>query len=220
MARTASHIKFAPAIAPEMNIMHNPRIFSALIMGTALAALTALSACSDDASGAAGDANSADAVATVAAPEAANAAADAAATDNSDPSRREAAAPAGPSTTMTFEENHWDFGTIDEGDVVTHNFIFTNTGTEPLILDRCKGSCGCTVPKCPKEPIAPGETGSIEVKFNSKNKKNKQTKTITINANTVPEQTRITIGAQVTPDPNAPVKSAPAAPASGSPVKQ
>lgn len=115
----------------------------------------------------------------------------------------EAPEPAGPSTTMTFAENAWDFGTIDEGDAVTHIFKFTNTGDNPLIIDRCKGSCGCTVPQCPKEPIAPGEEGEIEVKFNSKGKKNKQTKTVTINANTVPEQTRITISANVTPAPAA-----------------
>ena len=109
--------------------------------------------------------------------------------------------PTGPTTTITFAENAWDFGTIDEGDAVTHIFKFTNTGENPLIIDRCKGSCGCTVPQCPKDPIAPGEEGEIEVKFNSKGKKNKQTKTVTINANTVPEQTRITISADVTPAP-------------------
>lgn len=120
-----------------------------------------------------------------------------------DMAKAEAEAPAetGPVTSMTFAENSHDFGTIDEGDVVTHVFTFTNTGDNPLILDRCKGSCGCTVPQCPKEPIAPGATGEIEVKFNSKGKKNKQTKTVTINANTVPEQTRITISANVTPAP-------------------
>ena len=192
--------------------MHNTRFFSALIMGTALAALTALSACNDDA------ANTVDSAATTT--QSADSASDGA-TDKSDPAREKAtppAAPAGPTTTITFEENHWDFGTIDEGDVVTHNFVFTNTGSEPLILDRCKGSCGCTVPKCPKEPIAPGATGMIEVKFSSKGKKNKQTKTVTINANTIPEQTRITIGAQVTPDPNAPVKTPAAKPAGGQPA--
>ena len=122
---------------------------------------------------------------------------------NMDPAREgaEAPKPVGPTTSITFAENSWDFGTIDEGDVVTHNFKFTNTGDTPLILDRCKGSCGCTVPQCPKEPIAHGAEGVIEVKFNSKGKKNKQTKTVTINANTMPEQTRITISANVTPAP-------------------
>ena len=199
--------------------MHNPRLFSALIMGTALAALTALSACNDDAAGNASEGATIE-VATEATTEASQAA-EKKATDKSDPARAEAKTPAGPTTTISFKENAWDFGTIDEGDVVTHMFEFTNTGDEPLIIDRCKGSCGCTVPKCPKEPIAPGAIGTIEVKFNSKNKKNKQTKTVTINANTVPEQTRITISAQVTPDPNAPAKGAAAAPAATSgPVKK
>jgi len=132
---------------------------------------------------------------------------DEAGTNEMDPARETTEAPAatpeatGPVTSMTFAENSHDFGTIDEGDVVTHVFKFTNTGDTPLILDRCKGSCGCTVPQCPKEPIAPGAEGEIEVKFNSKGKKNKQTKTVTINANTVPEQTRITISANVTPAP-------------------
>jgi len=133
---------------------------------------------------------------------------EAAADNKMDPAKDAADAPAtpepaGPTTTIAFAENAWDFGTIDEGDAVTHIFKFTNTGDNPLIIDRCKGSCGCTVPQCPKEPIAPGEEGEIEVKFNSKGKKNKQTKTVTINANTVPEQTRITISANVTPAPAA-----------------
>lgn len=116
-----------------------------------------------------------------------------------DPARDQAAAPAGPTTTMEFVEYDHDFGTLDEGDVVMHTFTFTNTGDEPLILDKCKGSCGCTVPECPKEPIAPGEQGTIEVKFNSKGKKNNQTKRVTIDANTDPTQTILTIRAFVNP---------------------
>ena len=119
----------------------------------------------------------------------------------------EAPAEAGPTTSITFAENAHDFGTITDGDVVTHIFKFTNTGDEPLILNRCKGSCGCTVPQCPKEPIAPGAEGEIEVKFNSKGKGGaggkKNTKTVTVNANTVPDQTRITISATVLPAPDA-----------------
>ena len=111
----------------------------------------------------------------------------------------EAPAEAGPTTSITFAENAHDFGTITDGDVVTHIFKFTNTGDEPLVLNRCKGSCGCTVPQCPKEPIAPGAEGEIEVKFNSKGKKNNQTKRMTIDANTDPAQTILTIRAFVNP---------------------
>ena len=116
-----------------------------------------------------------------------------------DPAQTQAEAPAGPTTTMVFDSYEHDFGTMEEGDAVTHIFSFTNTGSEPLILDKCKGSCGCTVPQCPKEPIAPGASGEIEVKFNSKGKKNNQTKTVTINANTDPGQTILKIKAFVNP---------------------
>jgi hypothetical protein len=118
-----------------------------------------------------------------------------------DPAKNAAQEPAGPLTAISFNEYAHDFGVMDEGDVVIHLFEFTNTGAEPLILDKCKGSCGCTVPVCPKEPIAPGATGTIEVKFNSKGKKNKQTKKVTVSANTDPVQTILTITAQVTPAP-------------------
>lgn len=118
-----------------------------------------------------------------------------------DPAKDQAQEPAGPLTALSFDSYEHDFGVIDEGDVVTHTFTFTNTGAEPLILDKCKGSCGCTVPQCPKEPIAPGTSGTIEVKFNSKGKKNSQTKKVTVTANTDPAQTILTIKAQVTPAP-------------------
>lgn len=106
-----------------------------------------------------------------------------------------------PATAISFQEMEWDFGVIDEGDSPEHTFYFTNTGDNPLILEKCKGSCGCTVPTCPKEPIPPGGTGEILVKFNSKNKKNKQTKKVTVTANTDPIQTILTIKADVTPAP-------------------
>ena len=116
--------------------------------------------------------------------------------------------PTGPTTTMTFAETEFDFGTIDEGEKVSHVYKFTNTGAEPLIISNAKGSCGCTVPKWPKDPIAPGEKGEILVEFNSKNKKNKQSKRVTITANTNPTQSFLTIKGDVTPDPNKPATPA------------
>lgn len=100
---------------------------------------------------------------------------------------------------MTFASYEHDFGTIKEGESVTHLFTFTNTGSEPLLIQQCKGSCGCTVPQCPTQPIPPGGKGSIEVKFNSAGKKNAQTKQVTIDANTDPFQTKLTIKANVLP---------------------
>ena len=91
----------------------------------------------------------------------------------------------------------WDFGTIQQGDNPEFTFTFTNTGTEPMIISNAKGSCGCTVPQWPKEPIAPGESNEIYVKFNSKNKKGSQNKTVTITANTTPPTTKLRVTGQI-----------------------
>lgn len=121
--------------------------------------------------------------------------------------------PEGPLPAFEFETEEHDFGTIDEGDVVSHTFKFTNTGEAPLIIQSAKGSCGCTVPTWPKEPIPVGGTGEIVAEFNSKGKPNVQNKTVTITANTWPKQTRLRIKAMVTP------AAQDAAPAEG-PVKK
>ncbi len=100
---------------------------------------------------------------------------------------------------MTFKTAEYDFGTINEGDVVEHTFNFTNTGKTPLIISKATATCGCTVPEWPEQPIAVGETGVIKVKFDSKNKKNLQTKYVSISANTKPEVTKIKIIGNVIP---------------------
>jgi len=107
------------------------------------------------------------------------------------------AAPAGPTTEMTFEETTFDFGTVDAGEKVRHVYSFTNSGNEPLLISNARGSCGCTVPQWPKEPIQPGDEGEIVVEFDSSGKSNRQTKTVTITANTEPAQTRLTITGEV-----------------------
>lgn len=124
----------------------------------------------------------------------------------------EPAVPAGPTTTMSFDKLEFDYGVIDAGEKVNHKYKFTNTGSEPLIISNAKGSCGCTVPNWPKEPIPPGATSEIDVVFDSKGKKGKQSKRVTITANTSPAQTFLTIKGEVTPDPNAPAPKKPAVP--------
>lgn len=108
-----------------------------------------------------------------------------------------AAVPTGPTTTMTFEATEFDFGTVQDGEKVSHIYKFKNTGTEPLILSDAKGSCGCTVPKWPREPIAPGAEAEIVVEFNSKNKKGKRNQKVTITANTNPPQAFIYLKGEV-----------------------
>lgn len=100
---------------------------------------------------------------------------------------------------MTFDEPQFDFGTIEEGELIRHVFTFTNTGNEPLIITDAKGSCGCTVPKWPREAIAPGETASITVEFNSKNKRGRRSQRVTLTANTEPAQTMVYLTGEVIP---------------------
>ena len=120
------------------------------------------------------------------------------------------AAPTGPTTSMKFDNSEHDFGPIYEGDKVEHTFKFTNTGSEPLIISNAKGSCGCTVPKWPKEPLGPGETGEMLVSFDSKGKPGSQTKTVTVTANTEPAVSRLTIKAEVAKKEGEPSVSVPA----------
>ncbi len=82
-----------------------------------------------------------------------------------------------------FETEEYNFGSIVQGESVTYEFKFTNPGTEPLIISKAEGSCGCTVPIWPKEPIMKGQTSTIKVTFNSTGKMGVQDKTVTLTSN-------------------------------------
>jgi hypothetical protein len=100
-------------------------------------------------------------------------------------------------TSIKFDKVEHNFGKMKQGDVVECAFKITNTGNEPLIIEEAHGSCGCTVPDYPKEPIPAGQARDIKVKFNSAGKKGNQSKTVTLTANTEPIQTVLTIKAEV-----------------------
>ena len=103
---------------------------------------------------------------------------------------------------MTFNKTDHDFGTINEGDKVTTEFSFTNTGSADLIIVDARGSCGCTVPKYPKNTaIKPGQSETITVSFDSSNKPGMQQKSVTLSANTSSGREMLRIKANVTPDP-------------------
>lgn len=116
---------------------------------------------------------------------------------NNNNTAAETETPVGPTTEITFDSYEHDFGTVVAGNEVEHTFTFTNTGENDLIISDAKGSCGCTVPYYPKEPIAPGETGEIKVKYNSKGKSGVQRKNVTLTANTDPGKTVLNIQADV-----------------------
>ncbi|GAB4155426.1 MAG: DUF1573 domain-containing protein [Winogradskyella sp.] len=83
---------------------------------------------------------------------------------------------------IEFKTTVIDYGTIEKGSDGVRTFEFTNTGNAPLVISNVKSTCGCTVPKKPKEPIMPGETGEIEVKYDT-NRVNPIRKTITVYSN-------------------------------------
>ena len=175
-------------------------MFKSVRLGAVALASLALFAvsCNEDGSADARDAARAAVTSTTdAATNAVNSATDAVAT---------AATPTGPTTTMTFAETEYDFGTVTEGEKVSHTYTFTNEGDEPLILSNAKGSCGCTVPQWPREPIAPGATGDVTVEFNSRGKSGDRNQKVTITANTNPAQTFIYLKGKVEKgEENAPI---------------
>jgi len=99
---------------------------------------------------------------------------------------------------MAFVETKHDFGTVSEGEKVSHIFKFINAGTVPLLISDVRSTCGCTVPKWPKEAVAPGEQNQISVVFDTAGKKEKQHKPITITANTYPSKTVLSLDGFVT----------------------
>jgi hypothetical protein len=93
-------------------------------------------------------------------------------------------------------EEH-DFGTITQGESVSFAFRFKNSGKGDMVIRSASGSCGCTVPEYPKDPIKPGESGIINVTFNSEGKEGLQNKTVTLIANTIPNTHVLTIKGNV-----------------------
>lgn len=84
---------------------------------------------------------------------------------------------------IEFENKQYDFGTILEGSPVSHEFVFTNTGTIPLVLSNVQPSCGCTTPEWPREPIMPGKKGKIKAIYNPGAYKGAFTKGISVLSN-------------------------------------
>ena len=103
---------------------------------------------------------------------------------------------------MQFESESYDFGQITEGESVVYDFKFTNTGKGPLIISNASATCGCTVPEYPKEPVEPGQKGSIHVVFNSTGKSGMQNKVVTLNVNTLTGTQQLHLVGNVNPKNN------------------
>lgn len=98
---------------------------------------------------------------------------------------------------IVFDETEYDFGTIMQGEKLTHVFVFTNEGKSDLVIASARADCGCTTATPPKAPIKPGEKGEIKVTFDSKGKKGLEEKSVRVAANTYPTLTVLRLKANV-----------------------
>lgn len=98
---------------------------------------------------------------------------------------------------ITFDKKLHEFGSVIQGEIVSYNFKFTNTGNADLVIAKVSTSCGCTASNYPVDPIKPGETKTIEAKFDSKNRLGFQNKRITVLTNATPAKTNLYIRADV-----------------------
>lgn len=98
---------------------------------------------------------------------------------------------------IKFDATSFDFGNMTQGEIRSTEFNFENTGESDLVISDAKGSCGCTVPVFPKEPIKPGAKATIKVTFNSDGKSGIQNKTVTLITNCIPSTKFLSIKANV-----------------------
>jgi Protein of unknown function (DUF1573) len=92
---------------------------------------------------------------------------------------------------IKFDATTFEFGTVKEGEKISHSFFFKNTGKVPLLISDARTTCGCTVSDYPKHPIPPGQGGLIDAWFNTEGKTGAQHKSITVVANTMPSETEV-----------------------------
>ena len=101
--------------------------------------------------------------------------------------------------TISLDKREYDFGSVNEGDIVETVFKVTNSSDTDLVITDAKVTCGCTVPVWPKEAIKPGETKDVKVRFNTSGKSNRQQKNITLITNTLSGREILTLKGMVTP---------------------
>ncbi len=104
-------------------------------------------------------------------------------------------------TTVQIIDSSYDFGKTTDGEIVQFSYRFKNIGSKPLIITNAAASCGCTVPEKPEQPIQPGETGFIKVKFNSEGRVGKAHKTINVTSNALPAFPELLLTGEVVAKP-------------------
>lgn len=98
---------------------------------------------------------------------------------------------------IEFRETEFNLGTLIHGEKVSHTFAFTNTGGSNLVLSNVDADCGCTSPNWTRDPVRPGETGSVEIVFDSRNRSGEQEQVVRVFSNTQPNYTDLTIRCNV-----------------------
>lgn len=138
-------------------------------------------------------------------------------TEKATPVLDAASANPGAAPVLSLESSIYDFGDVQANSTTERVIEFTNTGGSPLIIQNARASCGCTVPEYSKEPIAPGENGSLKVSFQAPGNNGKQTKTVTLSTNSAAGEETFRITANVVggnsntpqPMPQQPVQALP-----------
>ena len=101
---------------------------------------------------------------------------------------------------LALQSNSFDFGRILEDDgVVQHKFLFTNTGSDPLLVTNVRTTCGCTVPSWTKDPVQPGKEGYVEIEFNPRNHPGTFHKTVQVQSSAQNSNMFLTISGTVIP---------------------
>lgn len=96
-------------------------------------------------------------------------------------------------TSVAFEHQEYDFGSIQQGEIVSYTFTYTNSGENDLVVYTVETDCGCTVPKYGTKPLKPNEKGEIEVQFNSSGYRGNQIKKVRMYINSEPSEYELRI---------------------------
>ena len=109
---------------------------------------------------------------------------------------------------VAFKSESYDFGSIEEGPAAEHVFVFTNTGKEPLVIQRVQPSCGCTTPDWTKEPVPPGKTGMIKASYGTQGRPGHFEKTMTVFTNAGTKMVSFKGNVEKAPETSVPQNSA------------